>query len=422
MIRKGLVLWCALLAVTACKKEHEIEKAPPVKVVKKAVQEIVEFGFNLNNYQVEKDTIKSGDSFGKILLNHKVDYPKIAQITSTVQDTFDVRRIRAGKPYTILKSKDTSAQAQVFIYQHDKVNFTVVDFRDSVIQAYKHQKPVKFLEREASGVITSTLSEAILEQGIDYNVINELSSIYAWTVDFFRLQSGDRFKVIYDELYIDDSIYAGAGRIKSAYFEHNGKPFYAFNFQTDSIKGISDYYDDEANTLRRAFLRAPLKFSRISSRYSPRRFHPVQKRWKAHKGTDYAAPRGTPIMATANGYITKSGYTAGNGNYVKIRHNGTYETQYLHMSKRAAKVGQFVKQGDVIGYVGSTGLASGPHVCYRFWKNGRQVDPYKQDLPSAEPIKPELKQKYLEFIQPLLDQLDCIPIYEEQEEFLTELN
>lgn len=420
-MRNAFWVLAFMFFIAACKKEKKtnqivIEK-PEIKI-----EDRFEFGFNLNEYEVQKDTVKFGDSFGQILLGHHVDYPKIAEITDRVKDSFDVRKLRAGKTYTLLKSKDTTAKAQVFIYKHDNINYTIVDFRDTVIHAYTHKKPVKYIEREASGVITSTLSEAILEQGIDYNVINQLSSIYAWTVDFFKLQKGDKFKVIYKEKYIEDSIYAGAERIEAAYFEHNGRPFYSFLFQTDTVKGISDYYDEEANTLRRAFLRAPLKFSRISSRFSPRRFHPVQKTWKAHKGTDYAAPRGTPIMATANGYVTKSGYTGGNGNYVKIRHNSIYETQYLHMTKRAVRVGQFVKQGDVIGYVGSTGLATGPHVCYRFWKNGTQVDPYRQDLPAAEPIKPELKEGYLEFIGPKKEQLDCIPLYELQEEYVTDLN
>jgi murein DD-endopeptidase len=420
-MRKVVLLLVIMAFTNSCNNKKE-QEAIVVEEPQEEIEDTIEFGFNLNDYYVQKDTVKFGDSFGQILLGHHIDYPKIAEITDKVKDSFDVRKLRAGKTYTLLKSKDTSEQAQVFIYKHDNIKYTIVDFRDSVIQAYTHKKPITYVEREASGIITSTLSEAVLEQGIDYNVINNLSSIYAWTVDFFKLQKGDRFKVIYKEKYIEDSIYAGAEQIEAAFFEHNGRPFYAFLFETDSIKGITDYYDEEANTLRRAFLRAPLKFSRISSRFSPRRFHPVQKRWKAHKGTDYAAPRGTPIMATANGYVTKSGYTGGNGKYVKIRHNSIYETQYLHMSKRAVKVGQFVKQGDVIGYVGSTGLATGPHVCYRFWKNGRQVDPYRQDLPAAEPIKPELKDDYLEFIAPIKEQIDCIPFYELQEELVTDLN
>lgn len=214
--------------------------------------------------------------------------------------------------------------------------------------------------------------------------------------------------MIYTERYINDSIYAGIESIEAAVFETDKTPFYAFDFKTDSINNISDYYDENGKTLRSFFLKAPVNYSRISSRFTKRRFHPVQKRWKAHKGTDYAAAYGTPIVSTANGVVIKSGYTRGNGNYVKVQHNGTYSTQYLHMTKRSVKVGQRVKQGQVIGTVGSTGLATGPHVCYRFWVNGKQVDPYKQNLPSADPLPNEKMEDYLNFIQPLKDEIDLL--------------
>ena len=233
--------------------------------------------------------------------------------------------------------------------------------------------------------------------------------IYAWTIDFRRLQKGDRFKVIYTDKYIDDSIYVGVHNVKAAYFEHNGDSLYAFEFETDSINGIIDYFNEDAKNLRRAFLKAPVQFSRISSRYNlKRRIAHYGYRVKAHRGTDFAAPNGTPIMATANGTVIKSAYARGNGKYVKIRHNATYETQYLHMSRREVKVGEFVKQGDVIGRVGNTGSSSGNHVCYRFWKNGKEVDPFKQELPEAKPISDSLKVKYLEYIKPTKQRLDNI--------------
>jgi murein DD-endopeptidase MepM/ murein hydrolase activator NlpD len=189
------------------------------------------------------------------------------------------------------------------------------------------------------------------------------------------------------EEWVDDTINLGPGRILAAEFNQSGKAFHAFFF-SDSA-GYQGYFDRDGQSLKRAFLKAPLDYFRISSRFSGKRFHPVQKRWKAHLGTDYAAPHGTPIRSTANGVVEKKGYTAGNGNYVKVKHNGTYSTQYLHMSKfaKGVNVGTRVSQGQVIGYVGSTGLATGPHVCYRFWKNGKQVDPLKEKLPNAEPIE-----------------------------------
>ncbi|NAS31190.1 peptidoglycan DD-metalloendopeptidase family protein [Flavobacteriaceae bacterium R38] len=424
-MKKLLVIVLTLL-IFSCNKKQKEEPQISLDIAKEEVPvEVIEFGYNLNDYLVQRDTVKSGDSFGEILLNHHIDYPKIAEIAAKVKDTFDVRRIRVGKPYTILKTKDTTEKAQVFIYQHDNINYTVVDFKDSLVNAVKYKKPVTVVEREVSGIIETNLSDVALQNGIDYDVINGMSDIYAWTIDFFRLQKGDRFKVIYKEKYIEDSIYAGSGEIVAAYFEHKGEPFYAFRYENDSILGTVDYYDDEANTLRRAFLRGPVKFSRISSRYNLRRRIALYgNRVRPHKGTDYAAAIGTPILATANGTVTKSSYTRGNGKYVKIKHNSTYSTQYLHMKDRNVKVGDFVKQGDVIGWVGMTGNTSGPHVCYRFWKNGRQVDPFKQKLPAAEPIKPELKEQYLEFVRPLVYKLDCIPFedkVEDQEEFITEM-
>ncbi|MGB5360473.1 MAG: peptidoglycan DD-metalloendopeptidase family protein [Eudoraea sp.] len=380
------------------------------------------YGFNLDDFIVVRDTVKRGDSFGELMIQNKVDYPKIAKLSEEYRDTFDVRKIRVGKPYLILKSKDTTEAAQVFIYQNDLINYTVVDFRDSVL-AYKDRKQVKYVQKEAAGIIKTSLSEAILDQGIDYNVTNDLSEIYAWTIDFFRLQKGDKFKVIYKEKYINDTIYAGAEPIESAYFEHNGTPLYAFAYESDSLKNIIDYFDDEANNLRRTFLRAPVKFSRISSRYNlKRKIRYYGYKVRPHRGTDYAAPVGTPIMATADGTITESTRKGGNGQYVKIRHNGTYSTQYLHMKKQKVKRGEFVRQGDVIGWVGMTGNTGGPHVCYRFWKNGRQVDPFREKLPAAEPLPEDVRLDYFKFISPQKAQLDCIEFPEKPDDELLTLN
>lgn len=381
-----------------------------------------QFGFNLEDFLVVRDTVKHGDSFGELMIENKVDYHKIAKVSEEFRDTFDVRKIRVGKPYLILKSKDTTQAAQIFIYQNDRINYTVVDFRDSVL-AYKDRKQVKYVQKEAAGIIETSLSEAILDQGIDYNVTNDLSEIYAWTIDFFRLQKGDKFKVIYKEKYINDTIYAGAEPIESAYFEHNGTPLYAFAYESDSLKNIIDYFDDEANNLRRTFLRAPVKFSRISSRYNlKRKIRYYGYKVRPHRGTDYAAPVGTPIMATADGTVTESTRKGGNGKYVKIRHNGTYSTQYLHMRKQKAKRGEFVRQGDVIGWVGMTGNTGGPHVCYRFWKNGRQVDPFREKLPAAEPLPEDVRTDYFKFISPQKVQLDCIEFPEKPDEELLTLN
>lgn len=365
------------------------------------------YGYAMDDYEVVLDTVRSGDTFGKLMDNFGVSAGQVYQIVEKVKDTFDVRQLRAGRPFTLLRSKDSLNKPQVFIYHPNRIDYVVIDMRDS-IQCYRDKLPVTTKRRTVTGVINSSLSQAMTDQGLSQNLVHELSSIYQWTVDFFRLQKGDHFKIIYNENYINDTTFVGIENVEATLLNHYNRPYYAFRFTTDSLTGTADYYDEKANTLRSFFLKAPLNYTRISSRYSLNRFHPVQKKWKAHLGTDYAAPHGTPIMATANGVVERSGYNSGNGNYVKIKHNDTYSTQYLHMSKRAVKVGDRVKQGDIIGYVGSTGLATGPHVCYRFWYNGKQVDPYAIDLPAAEPIKEELKESYFSFIQSLKEEIDQI--------------
>lgn len=403
---KKIVFLLCIIVFTACKDEKATSEEIPVI----AEPEIIyEYGYNLNNFKVIHDTIQKGETFGVILDKYHVEYPKVLEIVNKVKDTFNVRRIKSGIPYTILAKKDSTEQAQVFVYKHSKVRYTVIDFKDSIITAFNAKKPVIKVLKTASGVITSSLSQAMDNEGLNGYLAFEMADIYAWTIDFFRLQKNDKFKLIYEQLYINDTIPVGIGEVKAAYFEHGGKPFYAFKYLADSTLGIPDYFDDETKNLRRQFLKAPVKFSRISSRYNlKRRIAYYGNRVRPHKGTDYAASIGTPIMTTANGTVVESRYKGGNGNYVKVRHNGTYSTQYLHMSKRAVKVGQVVKQGDVIGYIGMTGNTGGPHVCYRFWKNGKQVDPLKQKLPAAEPMKEATKPTFYQFIEPLKVDLDAI--------------
>ena len=308
----------------------------------------------------------------------------------------------------MLNSKDSLNKTQVFIYEKNRIDFAVIDLRNN-ITSYNDQKPITLVEKSASGIISSSLSQTMDEQHLSPYMTDQLATIYAWTIDFFRLQPGDRFKVVYTEKFINDTIPAGLDEIKASVFEHRGKAIYAFSFIGDSIMGITDYYDEEANNLRRAFLKAPVRFSRISSRYNlKRRIKYYGNRVRPHKGTDFAAPIGTPVLATADGVVTKSERKGGNGKYVKIRHNGTYETQYLHMKNRNVKVGQHVSQGDVIGWVGMTGNTGGPHVCYRFWKNGKQVDPFKQDLPLSKPLQEKYQEYYFDHIAPLKLQLDNI--------------
>jgi len=403
MIKKIFKL-SILFLIVSCGNDKKVE---PEIIQPKKEKIIKEFGFILNNYEVKKDTIDRGDSFGLILEKNELYYPKIFNIVNEVKKVFDIRRVNVGRPYTILYSKDSIRKPEYFIYQPSSIDYLVVSLGDSIF-AEKRQKEVKLVEYEASGVIKSSLSETMQELGLSPLITNELSEIYAWNIDFFRLEKGDNFKILYTSKFIDDSIYIGLNRVHNAYFEHRGKPFYAIEYETDSIRGITEYFDENGKNLRRAFLLSPVQFSRISSRYNLRRKIAYYGRVKPHYGTDFAAPVGTDIRATASGRVEKSGYTRANGYYIKIKHNATYSTQYLHMRKKGLKVGTQVKQGDKIGEVGMTGYTSGPHVCYRFWKNGKQVDPLKQKLPEAKPISDELRLKYLAYMEPIKYKLDNI--------------
>ncbi len=394
-----------LFAFFSCSEEI---KDNEVTIKKEVLAANFEYGYDLNEFNIIRDTIRSGDTFGAILDANHVTQGEIYDVVSKIKDSFDVRKVKIGDPYVLLNSKDSLNKTQVFIYEKNRIDYAVVDLRDCVT-SYSDRKPITLIERSASGIISSTLSQTMDEQHLSPYMTDQLATIYAWTIDFFRLQPGDRFKVVYTEKFIYDTIPAGLNEIKAAYFEHRGKPLLAFSFIEDSIIGITDYYDEEANNLRRAFLKAPVKFSRISSQYNlKRRIKYYGNRVRPHKGTDFAAPIGTPILATADGVVTKSARKGGNGNYVKIRHNGTYDTQYLHMKKRKVKVGEYVGQGEVIGWVGMTGNTGGPHVCYRFWKNGKQVDPFKQDLPASKPLAEEYHKAFFSYIAPLKQQLDQI--------------
>ena len=258
------------------------------------------------------------------------------------------------------------------------------------------------------------------ESNLSAKLVNVLADeIYPWTIDFFRLNTGDKFKVIYDAKYVDGE-FIGIGKVHAALFHSNGKDYYAIAF--NEVGGFEDYFDENGNNLRKFFLKAPVSFTRISSKFTNRRKHPVTGRWKGHFGTDFAAPIGTPIYSTADGTITEVSYTQYNGYYVKVRHNSTYTTQYLHMdksskrlwAKKGIKKGKKVRQGiDVIGYVGRSGQATGPHVCYRFWKNGKQVDPFKTSLPPSDPVKKEKREAFENIKSILMGKLNAINYPEE---------
>lgn len=361
-----------------------------------------QYGIEYDNLQVKKDIIKSGQNLAEILLAAGVSYNQIHDAIKKSRKVFDVRKLRAGKPYCIIKSSREEEKIFYFIYEQNTVDYVVFDLGESV-NVYKDSKTAKIRSQTAEGVIKSSLSEALADQGISHKLVSRLSEIYAWTLDFYHLQKGDTFKIIYEERYIGNKI-TGAGKILAARITHAKKDYYAFYFE----KNKGRYYDENGGSLRNAFLKAPLKFVRISSGFTKKRLHPILNEYKEHLGVDYAAPKGTPVMSVGDGIIEKLSYDRGSGNYIQIRHNKTYMTQYLHLSKYAKgiKTGQRVAQGDIIGYVGSSGMATGPHLDFRFWVNGIPVNFLKQDIPTAEPVAPELMDKYNNYIADLKTDLD----------------
>jgi len=404
-LKKIAAFFIVLITLVSCNSKSEEDRPVEEIYVKQPVVE--QFGFKFNDFNVMHDTVRGGDTFGSILDGQNLDTLRVYDIVEKIKDEFDVRSIRVGKPYTILRSKDRYKKLEAFIYQQDRGSYYVVDVRDS-ISAYKKIRPVLVKQRTIAGSLDGSLSEELNKQKVDIALASQITKVYAWSIDFFKLKRGDKFGITFTERYIDDSIYDGVDSLKAAFFEYKGKMIYAFPFEQNQGSGKLEYFDEDGKALKNFFLKAPLKYVNITSHYTQHRFHPVQQIWKAHKGTDYAAPTGTPIMTTASGVVEQTGFTAGNGNFVKVKHDRTYSTQYLHMSKILVRRGQRVNQGDVIGRVGSTGLATGPHVCYRFWKNGVQVDALRLKLPNSEPMDKRNLPRFLAEMKPLKQELDSL--------------
>jgi murein DD-endopeptidase MepM/ murein hydrolase activator NlpD len=376
-----------------------------------AAEPSVLYGMVIDNLTVIEDKIKRNDRLGDILGAYNVSPQVIHQISQLSRSIFDVRKIVPNKKYTLICDQDSLQTAKAFVYEPNLIDYIVFRLDDSLSVDVFHREVV-VVEKSIAGVIESNLSETIEKLGISHELTNRFVDIFGWQVDFQRLQKGDKFKLIYEEAQVE-GVPVEVRQIVGIYFEHSASPYYAFPF--DQGEGI-DYFDDEGNSLRKALLKYPIEFTRISSRYTMNRFHPVQKRWKAHLGTDFAAPTGTPIRTVGDGIVVEAQYKSNNGNYVKIRHNGTYTTQYLHMSRIASgiKPGIKVKQGQTIGFVGSTGLATGSHLCYRFWRNGVQVDALRVELPPSQPVKDEARAAFNLVREEVTRKLDIIPFPEEQ--------
>lgn len=398
------ILYLLILVLGFSCQQEKSEKVAKIAVKKEPI--VKEYGFTFNDFTVVQDTLESGDTFSTILEGYTLpDSLKIFDITEKVKDSFNIKNIRAGKEFITFSDKKNKKNLQAFVYVQDKTSYLVVDLRDSIKVEIK-KRPTILKRRTIAAELDGSLSETLSRNGVSAALANELAQIYKYSIDFFKLKKGDKFAVTIQEKYFENGEYLGVDKVEASYFEYKGKKIYAFPYKLNENQKRVEYYDEKASGAKSMFLKAPLDYFKLTSKFTARRFHPVQFKWKAHNGTDYAAPHGTPIKTTASGVVEATGYTSGNGNFVKVKHNSKYSTQYLHMSKILVRRGQSVTQGQIIGKVGSTGLATGPHVCYRFWKNGVQVDPLRMKLPSSEPMTKKQKEKYLATIAPLKKELD----------------
>lgn len=353
-------------------------------LVKKEVLRL--YGIPVDSFTIVSDNVKRNEMLLSILMNYNLPEGSLTNLLNMPKSEFDLRKIKAGNQYTLFLHKDSLSTLRYFVYEITPVDFVKIGFGDTITIDMGH-KEVTQKRKFATGIISTSLWNSMKEQGHSPELILQLSEIYAWTVNFFGLQPADSFSVVYDEQYID-SIPIGIGRIYGAYFKSSGTGIYAIPFTQDSVES---YFDSVGNSLRKAFLKAPLRFSRISSRYSNSRMHPILKIRRAHHGVDYKAPSGTPVHAIGDGTITMAGWSGGGGNTVQIRHNSIYSTSYMHLSGYGPGIrkGKFVQQGDVIGYVGSTGLSTGSHLDFRFYKYGSPVNPLTVEAPPVDPVKSE---------------------------------
>lgn len=398
----AVFLSCSVNSVEVAEVQKEEEVIPEILYD--------EYGIDYENYMLEAGVVGNRQTLGHIFSQLNFSPRFIDNVVREMADYFDPRRVRAGNSYRVYRSNDTLQDVKYFIYDISALDYLKIDISDS-LAIERGEKEVTTVSKTASGIINSSLWVTLTQNDLNPDLAIKMSEILAWGVDFHRIQRGDKFKVVYEENYVGDES-VGIGRIDALHFIHHGRDILGFKFEKDTVSG---YFGPEGENLRKVFLAAPIKYVRISSGFSTSRLHPVLGTRRPHYGTDYAAPTGTPIYAVGDGVVTRRHFTSGNGNYVRIRHNSVYETQYLHMSRFAQgiSVGSRVKQGDVIGYVGMTGLATGPHVCFRFWKNGQQVDHRREEFPSADPLHEDFHEEFFVVRDQWMEVLEQITFEEE---------
>ena len=389
MKRKIILLIAAVIAFAASCNRN-------VKTIND-VQHTIIYGIIADDYNLEKGEIRNGQTLGTVLNDYGISALTINDLEHASREVFPLRHIRAGQPYTAFLTKDSIASRLDYLaYEKSVTDYVVFGFVNDSVSITTGQKPIELRRTKRSAEIESSLWGAIIQENLPYALAAELEDIYQWTVDFFGIQAGDNFTVIYDEKFVD-TLSVGVGRIWGARFNHGGKDIYAIPFkQGDKVQ----YWEYDGGSLRKQMLKAPLKFTRVSSKFSNSRFHPVLKRYRPHHGVDYAAPKGTPVRAVADGVVTFCGWSGGGGNTLKIKHANNMTTGYLHLSRFAKGItkGKRVSQGDLIGYVGSTGTSTGPHLDYRVWKGSTPINPLKIPQNPAVPISKESFEAF-EFVR-----------------------
>ena len=358
------------------------------------------FGIRAGRYTVEEGRVDRAETFSDLLDEHGVDYQTILALAEATSPAFEVEDLRSGRPYRVYINPWLQ-QAQHLVYQIDVRRYVVFNIR-SPEQSYVSTRPVERTWATVSGTVDGSLYETVVQNGGHPLLALRLSEVFAWQIDFFRLRAGDQFRLVYEKRLIEGKT-VQPGDIIAAHVQHRGEGYYAFRFESGDAQ--AEYYNRQGQSLRRQLLKAPLQYSRISSGFTNSRFHPILKEYRPHHGTDYAAPRGTPVRSVGSGVVQFAGYDGPNGNYVKIRHNGTYTSGYLHLSDMAVTPGETVNQGETIGYVGSTGRSTGPHLDYRLWKHGTAVNPYTLDLPPSQPVPFEHRDAFRKTVEALLPRL-----------------
>ena len=401
-----LLLLLACCSVFSCKQKQA--EAPELEP-QDTVQHVYEYGICVDSLDVRHYEIKPGDNPAVIFSRLGFSALQADSIMRAASGVLDPTKLRAGMYYCTFTTQDTLETICYIGFAKTLTDYAVIDLTKRPIEAYTYNKPVTLKRRYVEGSISSSLWNVIADQGADPLLAIRISDVYAWQIDFFDVKEGDSFQVIYNEAYIDDTTALGIASIEGAIFTHQGKAYQAFPFTQDSVH---QFFDAEGNSLRKAFLKAPLDYYRITSRFSNARFHPILKRYRAHHGVDYAAPTGTPVKTIGDGTVIFKGWTNGGGNTVKIKHNSVYTTSYMHLSRYAKglQVGKHVSQGDEIAYVGSTGLSTGPHLDFRVYKNGEAINPLDMEAPPSEPIRSELRDSFEVVKQQILMELDSLKL------------